>query len=621
MEAGTDQSVASSATNGQLIARLLRLSWRYRGGCIKVIVLQLGLVVLQLSGLSLTGVGIDYVRYQLEPAAAPAGWSIPLGLPGGMSPMAVLAVLALTIFLLALCRGGLDYTYNVQVAKLVQQRIVVRLRTEVYDKLQRLSFRFFDRNASGSIINRVTRDVQATRMFIDGVLMQTIVLLLSLIVYTTYMFSIHVWLSVVCLATTPILWVLTATFSRRVRPAYMENRELFDDLVRVLSESVQGVRVIKSFAQESQAEARFEAANRRVMEQKNWIFRQVTTFGPVIRILTQLNLIVLLGYGGYLVLRGELALGSGLVVFAGLLQQFSNQVANVTGIANSVQESLTGARRVFEILDAPVEVRSPANPVPLPSPRGEVRFEGVGFQYTPGEPALRDIDLTVEAGQCVAILGATGSGKSTLLSLVSRFYDPTEGRILLDGIDLRELDLDELRRHIGMVFQENFLFSNTVTANIAFGHPEASMEQIQRAARITAADEFVRGLADGYETILGEDGVDLSGGQRQRLALARAILLEPAILILDDPTAAIDPETEGEILDAMEAAMRGRTTFVVAHRLSTLRRADRIVVLERGRIAEIGTHDQLMRNPGHYRDAAALQLADAESLGELEALR
>ncbi len=571
-----------------------------------------------LIGLGLTGLGIDFVRHQVESTASAPHWPWDLAPPSDWPPMKVLFLLAGGVFLLALLRAVLNYTYTVQSATLVHTQIVVDLRTVVYDRLQRLSFRFFDDNASGSIINRVTRDVQATRMFIDGVLMQTIVLVLSLAIYTLYMFSIHVTLSLVCLATTPILWILTTIFSRRVRPAYMKNRELFDDLVRALSESVQGIRVIKSFAREPESIARFHAATKEVRDQKNWIFGQVTVFGPIIRLTTRVNLVLVLSYGGFLVMRGELALGSGLVVFAGLLQQFSDQVANVAGIANSVQESLTGARRVFEILDAPIDIESPAQPVDLPEPKGTLQFEGVHFAYHPGEPALADINLDVPAGQCVAILGATGSGKSTFMSLISRFYDPTEGRILLDGIDLRDLDLDELRRNIGVVFQENFLFSNTVAANIAFGHPTASREQIERAARITAAHDFVSDLPNGYDTVLGEDGMELSGGQRQRLALARAILLEPAILLLDDPTAAIDPATEGDILEAMDNAMQGRTTFVVAHRLSTLRRADLIVVLDSGRIVESGTHRELMDAGGHYQQAAALQLADAESLALLE---
>lgn len=266
---------------------------------------------------------------------------------------------------------------------------------------------------------------------------------------------------------------------------------------------------------------------------------------------------------------------------------------------------------MFEVLDAPVEILSPPSAIRVPRARGEVRFENVSFGYGTDEPILEDVSFEVRPGECLAILGATGAGKSTVLSLISRFYDPTIGRVWLDGHDLRQLDLDDLRRNIGLVFQESFLFSNTIAANIAFGHPEASQEQIERAAKIAAAHDFILAMPRGYDTLLGESGKDLSGGQRQRLAIARAVLLDPAILILDDPTASVDPQTEAEILRAIESAMHGRTTFIVAHRISTLRRASRIITLQEGRIVEAGTHDELMRGNGPYRRAAELQWAEA----------
>jgi ATP-binding cassette subfamily B protein len=296
-----------------------------------------------------------------------------------------------------------------------------------------------------------------------------------------------------------------------------------------------------------------------------------------------------------------------LLVFSGLIQQLTGPVSNIANIANSIQQSLIAAHRVYEVLSAPVEIQSSPGAAAPAAFRGRVEFDNLTFGYAPTTPILQELSFTIEPGECVAILGATGSGKSTLLSLIPRFYDPNNGALRLDGEDLRQLDVQTLRRAVGVVFQESFLFSTSVRSNIAFGNPDASDAEIATASRIAAVDTFVDQLPDGYETILHEGGVNLSGGQRQRIAIARAILQNPAVLLLDDPTAAIDAHTEHEILSSIESAMKGRTTLIVTHRLSTLRRAHRIIVLEHGRVAEIGTHDQLFANRGLYHTIVSHQ--------------
>ncbi len=596
-----------------MIARLLKLSWQYRWGCVRVLLLQVLLLAMGLMGLGLTGLGIDHLRYSADPAAPPPHWPLGWSPPMHWSAMQALGLIAGGVLIMALVRGLLNGLYTVAFADQLQGKIVVHLRSAVFEKMQRLSFRFFDDNASGTIINRVTGDVQNVRLFVDGVVVQTVILTLSLLIYLIYMLNIHVLLTLACLATTPLLWVTAAIFSRIVQPAYRRERELFDGVVRTIGENASGIHVVKGFAQEGRQIRRFAQDNHRLVEHKERIFWWVSIFPPLIGLLTHLNLVILLAYGGYLVVQGDLPLGTGMIVFAGLLQQFSGQVANIANIANSVQQSLAGARRVFEVLDAPVGVQSPPHPRRLSRARGAVAFDNVTFAYEPGRPVLENISLDVEPGRCIALLGATGSGKSTLLSLIPRFYDPQEGRVRVDGIDVRQLDLDELRRNVGMVFQESFLFSDTIAANIAFGQPQATRQQVEQAARIAAAHDFIMSMPAGYDTVLEEAGANLSGGQRQRLAIARAVLLEPPILLLDDPTAAIDPQTEREILEAMDNAIAGRTTFVIAHRLSTLRRADLIVVLQAGRIIQRGTHEQLMNQRGPYRSAARLQEADAVS--------
>lgn len=597
-------------SNWVLVRRLLAMGWSYRRGSIRILVLQIILLTIGLAGLSLTGLGIDVIHSEIEPTFKAPAWPFGLAPPDGWPSMGKIGAIAGTILLLAMVRALLNYSYQVSVARLVHEEIVLDLREKVYDKLQSLSFRFFDGNASGSIINRVTGDVQSLRLFIDGVMIQGVIMVLSLIVYFTYMVSLNVTLTLACLATTPILWGVSVLFSSKVKPAYRRNRELFDQMVRSLAETIQGVQTVKGFGREDTRRDLFLETNLQFKKQQRSIFWKVSLYSPTVGFLTQVNMIVLLSYGGYLVYQDKLALGTGLVVFAGLLQQFSAQIANIANIANRIQQSLIGARRVFEILDAPVEVASKPDAIRLPRSQGAVRFEKIGFEYEQMEPTLKAIDFSVAPGESVAIVGATGAGKSALVSLIPRFYDVTSGRITLDGTDIRDINLDDLRRNIGIVFQESFLFSNTVAANIAFGHPHATREQIEKAARVAAAHDFIMDLNKGYDTVLGESGVDLSGGQRQRLSIARAVLLEPSILLLDDPTAAIDPETEHEILEAMQSAMMGRTTFIVANRLSTLRRADRIVVLDKGAMIQSGTHEELMARPGLYQRLARLQIVD-----------
>ncbi len=598
---------------GELVRRLLALAWRFRADCLWSLGLSVVLLLLGIAGLKLLGVVIDVIRYALNPSLPapvyPFGWNP----PAGWSALQVVTALALAIVAQAVLRAALTYAYNMITARLTQGEIVPELRAQLYAKLQRLSFSFFDAHGSNSIFNRVTGDVQNTRLFVDGVLLQGATMLLTLAAYAVFMWRIQPSLTVACLSVSVPLWWLAHFYSGRLRPGYLRNRELTDNMVLLFSESVRGMQTVKGFAAEPHQVRRFEEANTLVSSQQRKIFWNLSVFTPGTQLLSQLSLVILFAYGGWLYVQGKIPLGSGLVVFAGLLQQFTGQVANISTIASSVQQSLAAARRVFEVLDTPVEVQSRPDAVKPGRLTGRMVFDKVTFGYHADKPVLTGVSFEARPGQIIGIFGMTGTGKSSLLGLIPRFYDPRAGRVLADGRDLRELDLDAYRRQIGIVYQESFLFSNTVSANIAFGHPHATTEQIERAARIASAHEFITALPHGYETVLGESGVDLSGGQRQRLALARALLLQPPILILDDPTASVDARTENEIMSALREALAGRTTFVVSGRLSLLRRADLILVLEHGRLAQSGTHAELAHRPGPYRETALLQIMD---LGE-----
>lgn len=603
-----DSSARRPATGTiALLQRLLQLSWAYRWGCVELLLLQGLLLATNLLIAHCTGLGVDVVRFAVEPGLQPPVLPFGLTFPNVWEPMNQVTAIAVAVLILASSRALLNYRYAVQSARLIHERIVVDLRARVFSKLQWLGFRFFDKQPTGGLISRVTSDVQSVRAFVDGVLVQLVILLLSFVFYVGYMASIDLPLTLACLATTPAMIWLTIEFGLRTRPAYDRNRELSDELVLALTETVQGVQVVKGFGREPEEIARFAAASHAVRDQQHGIFRAVSTYSPVMTMLSQVNVLVLLSYGGWLVARNEMPLGTGLVVFAQLLQHFSHQIANVTAITNSIQQSLSGAQRVFEVLDMPEEIRNVATAVDPGRMRGEIEFDRVSFAHHADQTVLSNLSFRVPAGSQVAVMGSTGSGKSTLLQLIARLYDPVSGTVRIDGHDLRQLDLTSLRKQISIVFQESFLFSNTVSANIAFGAPFASQNEIQAAAETAAAADFIGELPEGYQTILGEGGNTLSGGQRQRLAIARAVLASPAILLLDDPSASLDSKTEEEIFSALQAASRGRTSFVVTHRLSMAMRSDLILFLEDGKLVQTGTHAELIAVPGPYRAAASVQ--------------
>jgi ATP-binding cassette subfamily B protein len=463
-------------STGELVRRLLGLAWHFRRDLLLSIVLSLLLLLLGLVGLQLLGLVIDVIRHALDPTerapAYPLGW-----MPNASwTPVRIVTALSLAIVAQALLRAVLTYQYNMVTARLTQGEIVPDLRDRIYDKLQRLSFRFFDVHGSSSIFNRVTGDVQNTRLFVDGVVLQGINMLLTLVAYFLFMWRIHPTLTLACLSVTGGLWWVTHYYSRRLRPGYLRNREIFDRLVVLFTESVRGMQTTKGFAAEPHQLRRFAQANDEVSAQQRRIFFDLSVFTPATQLLSQLSLVILFVFGGWLYLQGRIPLGGGLVVFAGLLQQFNGQVANITTIANSVQQSLTAARRVFEVLDTPVEVQNhPRAQIPGRL-KGGIIFERVTFGYAADSPVLHELNFEAAPGQVIGLFGMTGAGKSSLLGLIPRFYDPHQGRILAEGKDLRELDLDAYRRQIGIVYQESFLFSNTVAANIAFGNPHATQE-------------------------------------------------------------------------------------------------------------------------------------------------
>ena len=475
------------------------------------------------------------------------------------------------------------------------------LRNALYGHLLRLSYGFFDRNQTGQLMSRATVDLQNVRFFLGYGLIFLVQHVLTVVGVTVLLLVIDWRLALIALAITPLLIAVAWRYSHVSHPVLRDVQQRIGDMTTVAEESIVGVNVVKAFGQEDPQEARFKERAEAVFAQSVRATRQQALYAPTLGFLPLLAQAAVLFTGGYLVSEGQLSLGA-FVAFNVYLLMLVFPLRMLGMWIGQIQRATAAGERIFQILDEPEAIRDAPAARALPTGGGRITFEDVSFEYDTGVPVLEDVSLDLEAGSVVALIGHTGSGKSTLAALVPRFYDPTRGRVLVDGIDVRDLALADLRGSIGVVSQDPFLFSATVRENIAFGLPDADLADVEWAARAAQAHEFVERLPDDYETLVGERGITLSGGQRQRLAIARALLVDPRILILDDATASVDATTESRIRLGLLEAMRGRTTIIVAHRLSTISLAEEIVVLDHGRVAARGRHEELFESNPVYRE-------------------
>ena len=475
------------------------------------------------------------------------------------------------------------------------------IRDAFYARLLRLSFGFYDSHQTGQLMSRATVDLQQVRFFLGYGLIFVSQHILTIVGVTAVMLWLDWQLALIALAITPFLVVIAYRYSHVSHPLLREVQQKLADVATVAEESIVGVGVVKAFAQEPQEAAKFSDRSERLFRRTISATRQRALYVPMMSFLPMVAQAAVLLVGGAAVVHGSLELGQfvSFNLFVTMLVGPLRQLGTWIGTA---QRATASGERIFEIIDEPEEVADRPGAVDLPPGEGRIQFQGVTFGYAPGRPVLEEIELELRPGSTVALIGHTGAGKTTLASLVPRFYDATAGRVLVDGVDVRDLRLTSLRRAIGVIAQDPFLFSATVRGNIALGNPDAGDEEVERAARMAQAHDFITALPLGYETVIGERGITLSGGQRQRIAIARALLVDPRILVLDDATASVDASTEARIRLGLREAMKGRTTLIIAHRLSTIALADEVVVLDHGRVVARGTHAALYETSPVYRE-------------------
>ena len=528
----------------------------------------------------------------------------------------ILTIVAI-IFGLSIIRGVLSY-FQTYLGEALSQMVSYDIRNSLYDHVQHMSFGFHDRYHTGALMSRAITDVENIRMFINMGLVRTPYFLLLFVVVAVILFIKDWRLGLVSASFMPVVMVYSAMIRLKMRNIWLIVQEKMAEMSTVLQENFTGIRVVKAFAAESHEEAKFERQNREVSS--HYIeaekMRASSTSFMLFTFLMAMGLILF--FGGRRVMSGDMSVGE-LAQFIFYLQMLQMPVRMAGWLVNSYARAASAGQRLFEILDAKSPVQEDPNARELQQPRGHVKLENVTFSYDHTRRVLRGINLEANPGQVIALLGAPGSGKTSVVNLIPRFYDVTGGRITLDGADIRNVSLKSLRRNIGIVQQDVFLFTTSIRENISYGNVDATQEMIERAAKVAQMHDFILTLPNGYDTRVGERGSTLSGGQRQRMSIARAVLLDPPVLILDDSTSSVDAQTESQIRTAMEFVMEGRTTFVIAHRLSTVHRADTIIVMQDGQIAEQGTHQELLEHNGLYKEIYDLQLRPQEEvMRELE---
>jgi len=497
----------------------------------------------------------------------------------------------------ALLAWGLGWA-RTYILALVSERIGRDLRTATFEHLLQLSLEYFGGKRTGDLMARIGSETDRINLFLSLHLLDFATDVLMIVLTAVILFSINPWLALVTLLPLPIIAWMIHNVRDRLRTGFEKVDRIWAEVANVLADVIPGIRVVKAFAQEKREAARFHEANHHNLVLNDRINKIWSLFSPTVTLFTEVGLLVVWGFGIWQISKGEITVGV-LTAFLAYIGRFYTRLDSMSRIVSVTQKAAAGTKRIFDILDHVSSVPEPVNPVHLTGVTGEIELRNVGFRY--GTRAVtHDVSLTIKSGEMIGLVGHSGSGKSTLVNLICRFYDVTEGAVLIDGVDVRSVPVAEFRRNIGLVLQEPFLFFGTIADNIAYGKPDATREEIIAAARAAHAHEFILGLPHGYDSLLGERGQGLSGGERQRISIARALLINPKILILDEATSSVDTETEKEIQKALDNLVRGRTTIAIAHRLSTLRKADRLVAMDRGQIVEVGSHDDLMAKEGHY---------------------
>ncbi len=517
-----------------------------------------------------------------------------------------LAYLALAILGYGI-QAGRSYLLN-----WIGHSVMKNLRDRMFAHLLRMSRSFYDKNEIGRLMSKVTSDVATMNEVLTTGLVNVFTDILMLVGILVVMLLISPWLTMISLLTIPMLLGAALLFRSRARKAYRLTRKKIAGVMANLEESISGIRVAQSFGRQDENSRRFDKANVENLRANVYAAQVYSMFFPTVQLIGAAGMFLILYFGGLSYISGTLTIGI-LVLFQSYVISFFSPIMDLTMFYNSLQSAFAAAERIFGLLDTPPDVRESEGAIDIGRVRGKVEFRNVTFSYVPGHPVLKEFNLIVRPKETLAIVGPTGAGKSTIMNLLLRFYDVNSGEILLDDVDIRSIRLDSLRRNMSIVLQDTFLFTGTVRDNIRFGKPDASDEEVKAAAEAVGADKFISRLPQGYETLVRERGINLSQGQRQLIAFARALLVDPPILLLDEATSSVDPYTELLIQRALEKVMKNRTSIVIAHRLSTVRNADRIIVLDHGRIVEEGTHEELLARGGMYKRLCEMQFRPAEA--------